>query len=393
MKILQVTSTFPPAYSYGGPVEKVYQISYGLVKRNHEVTVVTTDVLDSKNRYKFTHNPIVLDGIKVFHFKNVSNKLAHKNIHFAPTMAIELKKQIKACDVVHIHEYRTFSGILASYFAHKYEVPIIIQPNGSIPWIGKYNAKIVFDKILGSHIINGASKIIASSYFESDYFGKIFPSLSNSNIIHIPNGINLDEYNNLPEKGEFKKKYNIAQNEKVILFLSRIHPQKGADLLLYAFAQLHKINKNIKLVIAGPDEGYLNELMKIAETLQISKSVIFPGPLYGEKKIEAFIDAHVFVLPSPYDSFGNVVIEALACGTPVIFTNKCGVSEYIWRDYCFIIDYDITQLYLSLWEIINDETIHKKMTAEAKKLIHHFDMKDIILQYEKVYEICKKRAL
>lgn len=292
-----------------------------------------------------------------------------------------------------MHEYRTFSGVLASYFANKFNVPLILQPRGTIPRYSNYAWKILFDKILGYPIINNACKVIASSHVESDQYGKIFPYLSKDKVIHIPNGINFDDYSDLPQKGQFKNKYGIDQGNKIVLFLSRIHSRKGADLLLSAFARLLKCNMDTKLVIAGPDEGYLNKLMKNAETLHISENVIFPGPLYGKEKLKAFVDAYVLVLPSKdrSESFGNVVIEALACGTPVIITNNCGVSEYIGQDSGFVIDYDINQMYHALYEIISNEKMHDSMCEEAKKSINNYDIDQVIKQYEKVYETCQKR--
>ena len=149
----------------------------------------------------------MLNGIQVFHFKNVSNKLAYKNFPFAPTMAVRLKGKLNHLILFMCMNTEHFREILASYFANKFNVPLILQPRGTIPRYSNYAWKILFDKILGYPIINNACKVIASSHVESDQYGKIFPYLSKDKVIHIPNGINFDDYSDLPQKGQFKNKY------------------------------------------------------------------------------------------------------------------------------------------------------------------------------------------
>ena len=121
MRILQVISSFPPAFAYGGPAIGAYNVSKELVKRGHEVTVYTTDVQDKNSRYKFEKNPIWLDGIEVYHFKNISNSLA-SNFHIscAPGMALELKKSAKKFDIIHCHEYRSFEATFAKHYSKKF---------------------------------------------------------------------------------------------------------------------------------------------------------------------------------------------------------------------------------------------------------------------------------
>lgn len=389
MKILQIITSFPPAFAYGGPARVAYDISKELVKRGHEVTVYTTDVLDKNGRYKFEKNPMWLDGIEVYHFKNISNNLAANfNISCAPKIALKLKKNLKMFDIVHCHDYRAFEAILLHYYAKKNKVPYIIQPRGTMPTMAKSKQKMLFDTLFGHAIIRDASKIIASSKIESEQYLDVFPDLDIGKIVHIPNGIDLQVYANLPKNGEFKKKHSINENEKVILFLSRIHERKGADILIMAFSELKTMFGNVKLVIAGPDEGHQGKLQTLARDLNVVEDVIFPGPLYGEDKIEAYVDADVFVLPSKdrYESFGNVVLEAMACGTPVIVTNNCGVSEWIGKDVGYTIDYDKNQLKDALLNLLNNDTLRKNYGAIAKTIVNNeFGWNQTINKIEDVY--------
>lgn len=385
MKILQVISSFPPAYAYGGPAKVAYDISKELVKRGHEVTVYTTDVLDSQSRLTYDENPMWMDGIEVHHFKNVSNKLASKNYAMAPMMALALNKSIKDFDVIHLQDFRTFQAVFVQKYAKKHGVPYVLQPRGTIPTDSKSNQKKTFDYFFGNSIIKNASKIIASSKFESDHYLDVFPNLKNKKIIHIPNGVDFKIYQNLPKKGEFKNKHSI-DDEKLILFLSRIHEIKGADILIEAFSKLKNEFKSIKLVIAGPDEGYSDKLKQLTIKLDIESSVIFTGPLYEKDKLEAYVDADVFVLPSHYESFGNVVLEAMACGAPVIVTNNCGISEWIGVNAGYIIEYNANQLCDAIDEILSDELLKIKLSANGMNLVQKmFNLENIINMIEKTY--------
>lgn len=387
MKILQVISSFPPAYSYGGPAKMAYDISKYLVKKGHEVTVYTTDVYDSKSKLTYEEDPMIMDGVTVYHFKNISNSLAKNNVPVAPMMASALSKHIKEFDIIHVNEYRTLQAKFVQYYAKKYGVPYILQPRGSIPVTSKCNQKKIFDELFGNDIIKYAAKIIATSKIESNQYRDVFPEFNYNKVVHVPNPIDLEAYSKLHQKGKFKKKFNIDENENVVLFLSRIHERKGADLLIEAFSKLKERLNNVKLVIAGPDEGYLDDLKSIANRLNLEENVIFPGPLYEIDKINAYVDADVFVLPSKdrYESFGNVVLEALACGTPVVVTNVCGVTEWI-NDLACVVEPDPSQIMNAILDILNNGTSNRKFSFSDKNvIIDKFGPSVITSQIENTY--------
>ena len=234
MKILQVISSFPPAYAYGGALQVAYSISKELLKRNNEVTVYTTDVYDSKSRFKFDDNPIRMDGIDVRYFKNLSNGLAKKNFPIALSMALSMNKNIKNFDIIHLHEYRSFQALLVHHYAKKYKIPYILQAHGSLPSIlEKQHLKNLFNSIWGKKLVQDASKIIALNQMEAEQYLNM--GITKKKVAVIPNGINLTDNQNFSLKGKFREKYSIDENKKIILFLGRIHKIKGIDLLIEAF--------------------------------------------------------------------------------------------------------------------------------------------------------------
>ena len=384
MKILQVTNFFKPSWESGGPARVAYEISKKLVERGHEVTVYTTDGF--KWRIDVEKNkPADVDGIKTYYFRNLSSYLTRKmNLPIPYYLPIVARRTLRDFDMIHIHEYRTVLAIVVHHYAKKYGIPYILQPRGSIPRASKSKQKKLFDALFGRAIIKDASKIIASSKLESDQYWDVFPDLEGEKIVHIPNGIDLETYQNLPKKGEFRKKYSIAEDEKVILFLGRIHKIKGIDILIEAFSKLKEELQGVKLVIAGPDDGYLDRLKLMVDKLSIEDDVIFPGPLYEKEKSEAYVDADVFVVPSKYESFGNVVLEAMAHNTPVVVTNSCGVSE--WLSSAEIINPTVDSLYVKLSEILKkSKSENLKSKRRMKKDVEKFSWETIVDRIESIY--------
>lgn len=328
MKILQVISSFPPAYSYGGALKVAYEISKELVKQYHDITVYTTDVFDSDSRLHYTRNPEMMEGITVYHFRNVSNFLAHKNFSCAPFMVLSLKKKIREFDIIHIHEYRSFQAMVVYHFAKKYHIPYILQAHGAVlPAFEKQGIKKIFDFLWGNKILNNAAKLIAVSNVEKNQYLKM--GVPENKIEIIPNGIDVSEYGTLPERGKFKKKYGIGSDEKIILYVGRLHKRKGLEFLITGFSNLLHQYQDVRLVIAGFDDGLLETLKKQIKELNIDSNVVITGPLNNDEKLEAFVDAGVVVYPGILEIFGLVPFEAIMCGTPVIVTDDCGCGEII----------------------------------------------------------------
>ena len=131
------------------------------------------------------------------------------------------------------------------------------------------------------------------------------------------------------------------RGRRLLLFLSRIQEKKGCDLLLEAFAKVVTVDPNLHLVMAGPDQtGWMTTLKAQAQALGIADHITWPGMLQGDLKWGAFYAAEVFVLPSHQENFGIVVAEALACGKPVLISNKVNIWREIAADGAGFVDTD-----------------------------------------------------
>ena len=385
MRILQVTPAFVPSH-FGG-INLFYNLSKNLVKRGHEVVVYTTDINDKYSRLSNIQGGRSIGGIKVYYFRNISNSLAAKHRLSIPKgMSTAVKREISNFDIIHLHNVRTYQNIIIHHYARKYNIPYVLQAHGSLPRImSKKRLKQVYDTLWGYRLLEDASRVIAVTETEVEQYRGM--GISEDKIEIIPNGIDLSEFDNLPQWGKFRRKYGLGSDQRIILYLGRIHKIKGLDLLVKAFADLSKPLNNIKLVIVGPDDGYLPSLKKLIAHLEISAKVLFTGPLYGQEKLKAYVAADVYVLPSIYETFPIAVLEAWACGTPVVVTDRCGIADVIDGEAGFVVPYDREQLQHALLHMLDDDKIRLRFGERGKSLVRErFNCEKIAEQVERVYQ-------
>jgi glycosyltransferase involved in cell wall biosynthesis len=388
MNILQVVSYFVPAQYYGGPARGAYEISRELMRRGHKVTVYTSDSLDARNRIQLPPgNTIEMDGIKVRYFKNLSNWLGARHRLFLTTHYFSaVRDHLREFDVVHIHEYRTLQNIAVHYHAKRYNIPYVLQPRGSLGRMApKQRLKQVYDALWGYKLLKDASKVLALTKTEVEQCKSM--GVSEDKIEIIPNGIDVSAFGDLPKSGEFRVKYGLKDNQKIILYLGRIYWIKGLDLLANAFASISKDFSEAKLVIAGADDGYLPALKKAVKELEIEEKVLFTGPLYGKDKLEAYVDADVYILPSIYETFPMTVLEACACGTPVVVTDRCGIADIINGQVGLVVPHDRNQLSDAILRMLTDDKMRQQFGEKGKALVRQkFDWSKIVEQLEDVYQ-------
>ncbi len=392
MRILQVISSYPPAYAYGGPARVAHDVSRELVKRGHEVAVYTTDAYDGRNRRQEVRNPDMMDGVAVHRFRNVSNRLAYANLPLAPAMARALRDTVDTFDVVHLHEYRTCQAGATGRCAASRGVPYVLQAHGDVPKImGKRALKTVYDRLWGSELLKGAARLIALTSIEAEHYRAM--GVAEERIEIIPNGIDLSDFTPLPPAGRFRMQHGLVSGERLILFLGRVHQIKGTDLLARAFARLSGQIGQVRLVIAGPDNGYLEALTRLTEDLSIRHGVIFAGPLYGEDKLRALVDADVFVLPSSYETFPVSVLEAVACGTPVVVTDRCGIAQLV-EEVGRVAEHNDASLSNVLVEVLSDTSLRRDVAGTGRALLRDgYTIQAVTDRLEELYEKCSTQEV
>jgi glycosyltransferase involved in cell wall biosynthesis len=385
MRILQVTPTFVPS-KFGGVKVVSYNISKALSKKGHEVTVYTTDADIGHLRLRNIENIKNTNGFNIRYFKNINNWLAFKYRLFLPLgMGSAIRGDITNFDIIHLHDYRSFLCVITHHYAKKYDIPYVLQAHGSVlPTFQKQRLKRIFDMFFGYRILRDASKVIALTETEAEQYKKM--GVDKNKIEIVPNGIDMYEYENLPDRGGFRKRYSIRDDEKIILYIGRLHICKGTDLLIKAFLDLLKELDSIKLVFVGPDDGYRSTLEELIQTLKVNTKVLFTGFVSNDEKMAAFVDADVFVTPS-FSGFPVTFLEACACGTPIITTNNGDKLDWIQDKVGYVVKYDKDQLRDTIFKVLSDEGLRKRFGEEGRRLVReNFSWDRVIRKVEGVYE-------
>ena len=388
MKILHVAHFFYPCLSAGGVVNASYQIA-SKQSEDNDVKVISSDSCKERLRFPNGRYDVDVDGIKVDYFRNLSNGFKLKTMLDTPLAApFKIRNDIKGYDIIHIHEHRQTLAIFASYFARKNNIPYVVQAHGSVlPFFQKEGLKNIFDKVFGFKILHNASCVFALTEVEKEQYLK--RGVDEDKIEIVPLGINLDEYENLPDYGKFRSKFNIGENDKLILFVGRIHEIKGLGLLIDSFNDLiNQHNENhsledissssIKLAIVGPDDGYLVKLEDKIKEYSLEDNVIITGPLYKEEKQEALVDCDLFVMPSKYESFTTSGLEAMACSKPLVLTKNNHIHDWVDGSVGLACDDNKDSLREAIEKVLFDEDLSLIFARNGQKLIKEKYNWDII---------------
>ena len=386
MRILHVVPSFAPCFAHGGVVNASYQIAKKQVEDGHDVTVYTTDSCNERLRFEDNYN-VDVDGIKVFYFKNLSNNIKNKLTIDTPVSAIShIRRTIADFDIIQIHEHRHSLAIATHRYAKKNRIPYVLQAHGSVlPFFQKEKLKDIFDRLWGFDILHDASRVFALTEVEKEQYLKM--GVAEDRIEIVPLGINLDEYANLPERGNFKSRFGIDAEDKVILFLGRIHEIKGLDLLVNAFDKIE--NDNVKLAIVGGDSGFKDTLDEMIEERDLQDKVIFPGVLTGRDKIEALVDCDVFVMPSRYESFTTSGLEAMACGKPLVLTRNNHIHTWVKDNVGLVCDFDEDDLSNCIETLLDNGELCREFGETGRKLIEDkYDWDKVSKHIESIYRSC-----
>src|SRR2546422_1940882 len=186
MRILQVTPAYPPS-AHGGISTHVGLLSKGLVERGHVVSVATTNRYDSKRVMSFS-GWREMDGVSVFYAK----AYWPGRYFLAPGIVSVIKDRIARCDVLHVHDTRTFVGLAASMLAERSTIPYVLTCHGSLsPSVGSTKLKVLHDHLVGKGLVRRASRVIALSAAERKEFLEF--GIPAEKIVIVPNALPLDK--------------------------------------------------------------------------------------------------------------------------------------------------------------------------------------------------------
>ncbi|HEV2489367.1 MAG TPA: glycosyltransferase [Candidatus Acidoferrales bacterium] len=391
MRILKVVQAYFPFQEKGGPVVKVRSIALGLAARGHSVTVLTSN-------YRFPSFPAAgflpekckwgwraeERGVSAIYLRSWGE---YRALTFNPAVVSFASGSVSDFDLAHIYGLYDLLGPVVGFFFRSRKVPYVVEPMGMYrPIIRNLQMKRLYHRLLGNRLLRGAHRLIATSELEEKEL--IAGGIQPARIAVRRNGLEAPE--SLPLPGSFRRQWQIPPQTKLILYLGRLISKKSPDLLLEAFARWRrKTNggEDSVLVLAGPEEGngYGTRLKSLAASAGIARSVLFTGHLYDDAKWAAYRDADVFVLPSQNENFGNSAAEAMACGTPVIVTDRCGIAPLVRQDAGLVVQHDPAAVANALELLLKDAGLAARLRARSAETARSLSWDEPLSQMEALY--------
>lgn len=318
MKILHVIPHYFPSPYFGGTPVVCHSIAKEQVASGHQVDILTTDVY-SKNKRVDSSGLFEESkwGYKIIRKRNISNWIAFRFKQSLSFEALEFIKNAKNnYDVIHLHEYRSLLNVMVA-FADTGNSKIILHPQGTFEnFNGRTLAKRIFDQLFSKKILGKADHIIALSEKENQEL--ISAGVISNRVSIMYNGIEVNSSNVSETKGELPSKY--------ILYLGRINRIKNLDLLIDSFLASKVWKEKIKLIIAGGDDGYLEDL-KIK--IKNQPGIEYIGPINQDEKFQLISNSLFVAYITKNEPWGLVPLEAAVLKVPSLVSSDAGTASVI----------------------------------------------------------------
>jgi glycosyltransferase involved in cell wall biosynthesis len=348
LRILHVIRSLNPAS--GGPSEGVRQITPHMTVLGVTTTVATLDPPDAPWLRDQPFTPIALGPVAT-------------GYGYRRGLPARIRELAREHDVVIIHGLWQYHAFVTWRALRGTGIPYFVYPHGMLdPWFKrtypfKHLKKWAYWPWADYRVLRDASAVLFTTEQERLLARQSF-WLYRARERVVGFGTSAPPVDAERQRETFFQSFPQLRGQRILLFLSRIHPKKGVDLLVEAFAAVAASDPRLQLVIAGPDQlGMQAALQQRARVLGIADRLTWPGMLTGELKWGAFRAAELFCLPSHQENFGIVVAESLACGLPVLIAepvNICAEVEQAGAGFVHADTIDGTTEALQQWLVIDD---------------------------------------
>ncbi|MCW5318908.1 MULTISPECIES: glycosyltransferase [unclassified Nostoc] len=324
LKILHYIPVYAPAWQFGGPVLSVSQLCEGLAALGHEVEVFTSNA-GLNNQLELPLNQTVIrNGVKVTYFQQEPGMGIH-----CPGMEQAVTARAREFDIIHITGVWQRTSGAACKAAKNQGVPYVVSPRGALgpySWQQKTAKKILYYLCQERFNVTNAAAVHYTSNQELQEC--LWLKLPGKSFI-IPNGLNTEFWQPALEEAKiWRKSQNLSEDDFILLNVGRLHHKKGLDLLPQALAPLQHLNWRM-IFVGGDDDGTKAKLKQQFQAANLSDRVMFLESCEPKKLPAIYSAANLFVLPSRHENFGNVVVESLTCGCPVLISDKVGLHDEV----------------------------------------------------------------
>jgi glycosyltransferase involved in cell wall biosynthesis len=351
--------------TYGGTSKIVTELVQGLGSLGTSVDLVTTNANGVEKLAVPIKDWMPKKGYRVQYFP-----CWHRNDFIVSLSLIRwLFNHVGEYDLVHTNTVFAPLILLTHWICKLRRIPYIMTPHGMLePWALSYKAwkKRLYYTLFEKSALQQASAIQGTATCEA----KNINYLGFNQTIFVSNGIHRQEFEKLPDPEIFYQQYPTTINKTLILFLGRIDPKKGLDLLAPAFAKVHQKFPHTHLVVAGPDSvGYLATAQRYFAQAGILESVTFTGMLKGSLKQAALMSASLYVSPSYSEGFSMSVLEGLASGVPCVITTSCNFPEAAAARAAYVVNINADAIADALIQCLSNPEQAQAMGDRARQFI------------------------
>jgi glycosyltransferase involved in cell wall biosynthesis len=356
MRVLHVIPDLAP--ETGGPVTAVLGLAEAQAAIGHEVCIASSD-------YGMDSTPS-LNGVEFKLFP-----CRYDTWRWVPELGRYLEKSIRNYDVVTIESLWQYTTFTAGRVCRAAGIPYVISPNGMLDawslsqkaWKKRpYMALVERPTLLGANAIHLTSEgELNHSHLNKWQVPKIV----------IPLGLPKSKYLDLPNEGDFFKRYPELSGKQIVLFLGRLHYKKQPDIVIRAFHQACQHRPDTQLVLAGAGEqSYLERLHEVVKSLGIGERVLFTGILKGEAVKEAYRAASIFILPSWQENFGLSMVEAMAAECPVIVSDYMDLAPDILQAGAgLVVSPETNETAEAIAQLLSADDMRRAMGRRGRQLV------------------------
>jgi glycosyltransferase involved in cell wall biosynthesis len=383
LRILFAAPAYWPAVAFGGPTWMAKELTEALVKRGHQVDVLTTSLraIGKPPGARFHSTVRSVGGVRVTY---LATPLSYRWMGITPTLPGRLAR--RRPDVVHVFGYRDVVTTMTAVWSRVAKIPYVFEPlDMFVPRYRNVVMKRAFDLLIGGPVARGAEVVVANSRLEAGELQAF--GLPNARIETRANGFPPPREH--PPTGVLRARLGLADRTPLVLNVGRISFKKGLDLLLQAAVGL----PDAHVAILGPDDGdgTLERLLGLRAELGLSDRVHFLGPSDERGPGDAYADADVFVLPSRNESFGMVAAEAAAAGTAVVVTDRCGVAELLDKRAALVTRCDVDEIRAAIRRLLDDSDLRSALARGGEEVAREITWAAMAERQEALYELALGR--
>ncbi len=368
MRVLHVIDSIDPRT--GGPPAVVLRLAAAQAIVGHETGILTYRTPASDERIATSMRGIPgVDRVAIHQLDRERNAVA-RMLGSATTRW--MAAHAPNWEMLHIHGIWDPPVRACSSFAVRQGLPYAIVPHASLDeWAMRQTPVKRLKKMLAMSLqvrglLNSATFIHSLNEAESAGIRRVGVT---SPLEIIPNGVFVEEFSETPSRGEFRAKHPELGDLPFVLFLSRLHYKKGLDFLVAAFEQANRKLPELRLVIAGPDDGERTRVEADVAARGLADRVHLIGPIFGREKYAALVDALAFCLPSRMEGFSIAILEALAFRCPVIISPQCNFPEVAANEAGIEVALEPEGIAAAMVRLASSEDDRARLSASGQALV------------------------